>query len=187
MLWAGSFVQQWNCSNWMDWTLPFCFKSKTSKCPGRKGMMLAGVSIAWVRSVRPSITVTSQAMLKSYKTQEYKRFKRGVINYPITFGFWAYCKESIICEEFEQRPDTICISTQKDFSVSGVQQNKSKDTIQERSHHLDAKAVIQMEQNLTINFSLVIKLKLLLQLKRNWRISTNTVILNSNLQCWKRA
>lgn len=44
-----------------------------------------------------------------------------VINYLITFGFWADCKESIVCEEFEQRTDSIRVSSQKDFSVGSVQ------------------------------------------------------------------
>lgn len=100
---------------------------------------------------------------KSIKDPDLRR----VINDQTTFSLWADCKESIICEEFEQRPDTIRIPSQKDFSVGSVQQSESKHTIQERSHPLDAKAVIQVEQNFTVHFSLVIKLKLLPQLKQH--------------------
>lgn len=90
-------------------------------------------------------------------------------NQPVTFSFWADCQESIVSEEFEQRPHAIRVSSQEDFSVGSVQQNESEDTVQEGRHLLDAEAIIQMEQNLTVHFGLVIEIKLLLQLGEKWR------------------
>lgn len=119
--------------------------------------MLAGVLMPWVMSIKPVIRI--RLVMQTYKEATFN------INHPITFGLRAQCKESIVCEEFEQRPNTIRISSHMHFSVGSVQKNESKYTIQERSHLLNAKAVIKVEQNLTIHFSLAIKLKLLPQLK----------------------
>lgn len=74
--WAGSCVQQWYCSIWIDWTFPFCFKSKASKCPGRKGTMLAGVAIAWVMSVRPVIRIRSSAEFGAIKRDLFLKENR---------------------------------------------------------------------------------------------------------------
>lgn len=102
-----------------------------------------------------------------------------MINCPVTFGLGADCEESIVCEELEQRPDSVRVSSQEDFSVGRVQQDESKDTVQQRSHLLDAEAVVQVEQNLTVHFGLVVKVKLFPQLEDNRRNTTEEVSLCS--------
>lgn len=52
-----------------------------------------------------------------------------------------------------------------DSSVGCVQQDEGKDSIQERSHLFDSEPIIQMKQNLTVHFSLIVKVKLCLELE----------------------
>ena len=82
-----------------------------------------------------------------------------------TFGLGGHCKEAIVGEQFEHGPDAIRVSAQEHLLVSRVQQHEGKHSIQQRRHLFDAEAIIQVQKDLSVSFSLVLKLKHILQLK----------------------
>lgn len=94
-----------------------------------------------------------------------------------TFGLGADAKESVIRQASEQRPDSEGVPAHTDPPVGSVQQNKSKDAVQERRHLLGAEAIVQMEQNLPVHLGLVVKPKLLPQLEGRAQTSQGTSML----------
>lgn len=87
------------------------------------------------------------------------------ITKPATFGLGADCQKPVVRQKFEHGTHTIRVSPQVNLPVGGVEQDKGKHSVQQGSHLLDAKPVIEVEQDLTIHVSLAVEFKLLLQLR----------------------
>lgn len=151
MAWAGSSVQRWNASIWSDATLPLGFNSKTWQWPGGKGPTAALASAKQLSSVRPS--QRQQQPIRA----ERQSAAGGARN--ITFGLRADAQEPVLGEDVEQRPDSEGVPAHADLPVGRVQQDESKDAVQQGRHLLGAEALVEVEQDLSVHLGLVLEAK----------------------------
>lgn len=157
-------MQRWKASIRTGATFPLAFSWKTSQWPGGKGATAA---------LAPARTLSSVSPVRGQRPIRGQDEGGGARRRPLaTFRLGAEAQEAVLGEDSEQRPDSEGVPAHAHRSAGRVQQDESKDAVQQGRHLLGSEAVVEVEQHLPVHLRLVLEAKLLPQLEEATAVKT---------------